>query len=126
MRVCLSHTTSCLVWMKVLSLQGDGHAQHPGVFDFGTVAFLEHVAGAVAAVNTEAVIGQSAIDIKGQLVLLDTAIRYVMVCLVNLIMGVALGINVPVHGSAQCDVEFFPEELLELERKLDGPDREDR
>ena len=114
------------VFLCYLRLQGNGNAQHPSVLDFGTESLLEHVTGAVAAVNSKAIIGQGAIDIKGQLVLLDTAIRHVVVGLVDLIMGVALGINVPVHGSSQCEVEFFPEELLELERKLDSPDREDR
>ena len=89
------------------------------------ISFLEHIAGTIAAVNANAIIRQGAIDIKGQFVLLDTAIRHVVVGLVDLIMGVALGIDVPVHGSAQGDVKIFPNKLLELERELDGPDRED-
>ena len=68
-------------------LQSNGNAQCPSILDFGTESFLKHITGAIAAINANAIIGQSAIDIKGQFVLLDSAVRHVVVGLVDLIMG---------------------------------------
>ena len=49
-----------------------------------------------------------------------------MVGLVDFIMGVALGIHVPVHAGSQNDVEILAQILLEQEGELDGPDAEHR